>query len=269
METSKTVVITGASQGIGRHIAIAFAQQTTHHLVLLARNAENLAQTKTLCLESIAKKSRNSQSSGISETSKLESGALKHSTSKQSDRQILSIPVDLVDPEAVESISLPVEIPEPSLLILNAGHFLYKPLSTTSHVEFQQQINTNLFSSVHVVSRFLPYMKMRGEGLIIGIDSMSALKGNGESGAYSASKHALLGYLRSLRQELLPSGIGVSAIHLGQTYSPSWDGSQVNPERLIDPDDVANVLLSLTMLSSRTTVEEITIMPKKGEVPPM
>lgn len=269
METSKTVVITGASQGIGRHIAIAFARQTTHHLVLLARNAENLAKTKTLCQESIAKISRNSQSSGSTETSELETGALKHSTSKHSDRQILSIPVDLVDPNAVQSISLPVEIPDPSLLILNAGHFLYKPLSTTSQVEFQQQIDANLFSAVHVVSRFLPFMKKRGEGLIVGIDSVSALKGNGESGAYSASKHALLGYLRSLRQELLPSGIGVSAIHLGQTFSPSWDGSQVNPEQLIDPNDVANILLSLTTLSSRTTIEEITVMPKRGEVPPM
>ena len=252
MTTTKTVIITGASQGIGRHIAIAFAQKTPHHIVLLARNSEKLAQTSSLCIQ---------HSDSISRATK--------SSDSHSQRKIIPIPVDLTNPKEVQSFSFPSEIPAPSILVLNAGRFLYKPLAKTSHQEFQEQLSTNLFSAVHVVSRFLPTMKEKGEGLVIGVDSVSALKGHPESGAYSASKHALLGYLRSLRQELLPSGIGVTAIHLGQTFSPSWDGSQIDPERLIDPEDVGNLTVTLSQLSPRSVVEELTLMPKRGEVPPM
>lgn len=243
MSDQKTIVITGASQGIGREIARVFAHSTSHHLILMARNADNLDETIRLCTSESA-------NPGIA-------------------RHIISIPVDLTDPEAVQSICLPGELPTPSILILNAGHFLYKSLANTSHEDFSAQISQNLFSSVHVVSRFLPAMKERGAGSVFGIDSVGALKGLPESGAYSASKHALLGYLRSLRKELLKTGIGVTAIHLGQTYSPSWDGSQINPDWLIDPADVGHLILSLTRLSVRSIVEEITLMPRKGEVPPM
>lgn len=252
MTIPKTVIITGASQGIGRHIAIAFAQKTPYHIVLLARNSEKLAQTSSLCLQ---------YSDSYSSTTK--------SSDSYSQRKIIPIAVDLTNPLEVQSFSLPQDIPTPSILVLNAGRFLYKPLATTTHQEFQEQLETNLFSAVHVVSRFLPIMKEKGEGLVIGIDSVSALKGHPDSGAYSASKHALLGYLRSLRQELLPTGIGVTAIHLGQTFSPSWDGSQIDPERLIDPEDVANLTVTLSQLSPRSVVEELTLMPKRGEVPPM
>lgn len=243
MSEVKTVLITGASQGIGREIARVFASQTSHHLILLARNSENLAETVRLCEA--------------------------ESNTADSKRQIVSRSVDLTDAYAVQSLQFPEEIPDPSILVLNAGFFLFKPLAQTSPDEFSAQISQNLFSAVHVVSRFFPAMKKRGKGSIIGIDSVGALKGLPDSGAYSASKHALLGYLRSLRQELLPTGIGVTAIHLGQTFSPSWDGSQVNPDELIDPADVGKLILSITQLSTRSTVEEVTLMPRKGEVPPM
>lgn len=243
MSEAKTVLITGASQGIGREIARVFASQTSHHLILLARNAKNLMETVRICEA--------------------------ESTNIDSKRQIISRSVDLTNSNAVQSLQFPEEIPDPSILVLNAGFFLFKPLAQTSPDEFSAQISQNLFSAVHMVSRFLPAMKKRGKGSIIGIDSVGALKGLPDSGAYSASKHALLGYLRSLRQELLSTGIGVTAIHLGQTFSPSWDESQVLPEKLIDPVDVGRLILSISQLSSRSVVEEVILMPRKGEVPPM
>ena len=63
--------------------------------------------------------------------------------------------------------------------------------------------------------------------------------------------------------------VGVTAINLGQTQSTSWEGSLVDRELLIDPDDVANIILNLTQLSSRTVVEEILVKPQHGRVPPM
>jgi len=260
MSMPKTVVITGASQGIGRVIAQCFARQTECHLVLLARNAQRLSETVDLCQAESSLSYPETQSKHTFQDSD------PHLATK---RRILAIPIDLTDPKAVNSLSLPPEIPSPSMLVLNAGHFLYKSLAQTTPADFSTQLDQNLFSAVHVVSRFLPDMKKSEEGLIAAIDSVGALKGLPDSGAYSASKHALLGYVRSLRQELLSSGIGVTAVHLGQTFSPSWDGSQVNPMDLIDPFDVGQFIVSLTRLSSRSLVEEVTLVPRKGEVPPM
>lgn len=232
------VLITGASQGIGRSIAIAFASKTSRPLILMARNLENLSETKRLC-----------------ET--------------EGDNRVELIACDATDSEAVNSIKLPANLPEPSLLINNAGSYLYKSLETTTVHEFRHQIDVNLFTAVNVTSRFLPSLKEKERGLIVNISSVGATRGLAESGAYSAAKHALLGYTRSLRKELLGTNIGVTALNLGQTHSPSWSGSSVSPIDLIDPKDVASMIVAISELSARSVVEELLLQPQHGKVPPM
>ena len=130
-------------------------------------------------------------------------------------------------------------------------------------------METNLFAAVHIVKRFLPDLRKADRALIINICSVGALRGFSDSGAYSSSKHALLGYTRSLREELKKTDIAVSAINLGQTHSTSWDESDMSPERLINPTDVASLLVTISELSPRSVVEEILIQPQHGRVPPM
>jgi NADP-dependent 3-hydroxy acid dehydrogenase YdfG len=67
----------------------------------------------------------------------------------------------------------------------------------------------------------------------------------------------------------LKTEIGVTAINLGQTQSTSWEGSLIDRDLLIDPDDVARIILNLVQLSPRTVVEEMLIKPQHGRVPPM
>jgi len=232
------VLITGASQGIGRSIAIAFASETDRPLILMARNADNLAETKQLC--------------------EAESGG-----------RVEFIACDATDAKAVKSIRTPADMPEPSLLINNAGSYLYKPLTTTTDDEFRHQIDVNLFTAVNITNRFLPSLKQKQRGLIVNISSVGATRGLAESGAYSAAKHALLGYTRSLRKELLGTNIGVTALNLGQTHSPSWAGSSISPVDLIDPKDVASLIVAISRLSSRSVVEELLLQPQHGKVPPM
>jgi short-subunit dehydrogenase len=232
------VLITGASQGIGRSIAITFAKETNRPLILMARNHENLAETKTLC-------------------------------EAEGSNRVELIACDATDAEAVKNIMLPDDLPDPSLLINNAGSYLYKPLETTTEEEFRHQINVNLFTAVNITSRFLPSLKKMERGLIVNISSVGATRGLAESGAYSAAKHALMGYTRSLRKELLGTNIGVTALNLGQTHSPSWSGSSVSPVDLIDPKDVANLIVAIFGLSSRSVVEELLLQPQHGKVPPM
>lgn len=233
-----SVLITGASRGIGRNIALAFASKTEHPLLLAARNSEGLKQTRQLCLEN---------------------GAAKAAL----------LVCDTTNPAQTAELTVPKGFPEPGIIVNNAGSFLYKKLAETSHKEFGEQINTNLFSAVNVVSRFLHTLRQAERALIINICSVSATFGLADSGAYSAAKHALLGYTRSLRKELLQTDIGVTAVNLGQTFSPSWDESDVNPDSLIDPNDLAMLLVSLSELSPRTVVEEILIQPQHGRVRPM
>lgn len=236
--TQSSVLITGASRGIGRSIALAFAKNTDHPIVLIARSKEGLDETRKLCLDLGAS-------------------------------QVTAISCDLTIEREITRLSLPDGIPEPGIIINNAGSYLYKTLSDTQSDEFREQIQTNLFSAVYLTNRFLSDLKKKERGLIINICSVGALEGLKDSGAYSSSKHALLGYSRSLRKELMNTNIAVTAINLGQTQSTSWEGSDINSERLIDPSDVADLLVALSCLSPRTVAEEIILKPQHGRVPPM
>ena len=233
-----SVLITGASQGIGRSIAITFAASTQRPLLLLARNEENLIESKSLC-------------------------------EKAGARNIAVLPCDATNYSEIVDLEIPDGFPAPGLIINNAGSYLYKSLSETTDDEFRKQIDVNLFTAVNIVKRFLPGAKKMDRALIINICSVGALTGLKDSGAYSAAKHALLGYTRSLREELKDTNVGVTAVNLGQTHSPSWDESTMSPERLINPSDIAALLVTISQLSARSLVEEIIIQPQHGRVPAM
>lgn len=233
-----SVLITGASQGIGRSIAITFAASTQRPILLLARNKKNLEQTKLLCEEAGA-------------------------------NQVEVLVCDATEMEDVLNLEIPENFPVPGILINNAGSYLYKTLAETTDKEFRHEVNVNLFAAVHIIKRFLPDLRKEDRALIINICSVGALRGLKDSGAYSTSKHALLGYTRSLREELKKTDIAVTAVNLGQTHSTSWDVSDMSPERLINPTDVASLLVSITELSARSAVEEILIQPQHGRVPAM
>lgn len=232
---ASSVLITGASQGIGRVIAVTFAGQAGRPLILLSRSKKKLEETKKLC-------------------------------EKAGENKVLTLACDATNYKEVTALELPGGFPAPGILINNAGGFLFKKLEDTSDEEFEGQIRLNLFAAVNTIKRFLPDLKQLERGLIINICSMASLTGYGKSGAYAASKHAILGYTRSLRKELMKTNIGVTAINLGQTYSTSWEKSDVDPGRLIDPKDLAGLLLALTRLSSRTVAEEINLKPQGGAV---
>jgi len=233
-----SVLITGASQGIGRSIAITFAATTTRPLLLLARSEDKLKETQELC-------------------------------EKAGATSAACLICDATDEDQLVALQIPDDIPEPGIIVNNAGSYLYKKVSETSAEEFLKQINLNLFTAVNVTNRFLPNLRKFDRSLILNICSVGSLQGLGESGAYSSAKHALLGYTRSLRDELKSTDIGVTAINLGQTHSPSWEDSTMSPQKLINPSDVSALIVQMTQLSPRTLVEEITIQPQHGRVDPM
>lgn len=230
------VLITGGSKGIGLSIAKVFARETNRSIILMARNKEGLDKAKELCL-------------------------------KEGAKAVYTTAADITDEKQLQDSGIKGH--EIGILVNNAGHFLYKPTQETSTSEFRSQLEVNTLGAFNVTQAVLHSLLELDRGLIVNISSMGALKGLEGSGAYSASKHALLGYTRSLRKELMKSNIAVSAINLGQTYSTSWDGVDIDPKKLIDPEDVGRLILSLSQISKRSVVEEINLMPQGGEVPPM
>lgn len=230
------VIITGGSKGIGFSIAKVFARQTDRPIVLIARN-----------------------------TDELESARKQLMSEGAADVHILSL--DITDGKAVSAVDFSVY--KAGILINNAGSFLFKPLKDTSAGEFEQQFSINTKGAFHVTSSVLPYLLENERALIVNICSVGALKGQKDSGAYSMSKHAILGYTRSLRKELMKSNVAVTAINLGQTYSTSWEEVDINPHKLIDPEDAGRLILALSELSNRSVAEEIILAPQGGEVAPM
>lgn len=228
-----TVVITGASRGIGRRIALAFAAETSHALFLIARDSDSLEKVKQECVDVGA--------------SAVETAIC-----------------DLTRAEEIRQLALSGTMPDPGILINNAGSFLLKPLQETTLEEFDREWTINTRAPFLITRQFLPALKHAERGLIVNITSVSALKGQARSGAYSSTKHALLGLTRSLRLELKGSQVAVTAINLGQTFSTSWEGIDVDPRELIDPDDVARLIITMSRLSPRTVVEEITLQPQGG-----
>ncbi|MDZ7773898.1 MAG: SDR family oxidoreductase [Balneolaceae bacterium] len=233
-----TAVVTGASRGIGRRIARALAREGDVYLLLVARSREGLVRTRSRCMEEGAP------------------GA---------ELQCC----DLTEPEQVQALEVPDTWPPVGLLVNNAGSYLLKDLQATTYEEYHRQIQSNLFSAVHATGRFLPGMKEQGQGLLVNICSVGALQGLAESGAYASSKHALLGFTRSLREELKEEGIGVTAVNLGQTHSSSWKDSDRDPRELVDPEDVARIVVALARLSGRSVVEELRVQPQGGQGPPL
>ncbi len=228
------VVVTGASRGIGEHIAYEFAEQTQHSLILLARNYQELEKVKEECL-------------------------------KRGAKHVFIQSCDLTKADNLNKINLPPDFQKIEVIVNNTGTFLAAKLQDTSNDEFVGQFNVNVLSAFNTVQHFLPYLKQRKSGYIINICSVASLSGSAGSGAYVTSKHAVLGYTRSLRQELKTENIAVTAINLGSTYSTSWKGSGVDPKRLIDPKDVARLIRNITELSPQSVVEEVIMRPMPGD----
>ena len=233
-----TVVITGASQGIGAAIAEAFA---AHHgadarLALLARSRDRL--------ESVAAAARSLGATA------------------------LALPCDVTDEGAVARAAGAVaeRWGAADVLVNNAGRFEPGGFLDIEPAAFRRQIEVNLTSAFLVTRAFLPAMLSAGAGDVLVMGSVASVRGYPGGAAYGAAKHGLLGLARTLRAETLDRGIRVMAVLPGATLTPSWDGVDVPPERLMPATAIAQAVLDATRLPRSAVVEEILIRPQLGDL---
>ena len=156
--------------------------------------------------------------------------------------------------------------PEIDLLVNNAGMYLPGTIGEEAEGMLEKMIGINLYSAYNLTRKILPSMKENMRGQIFNMCSIASLRAYPNGGSYSISKYALLGFSDNLREELKPYNIKVTAICPGATYTPSWEGSGVEPERIMEAADVANMLWGAYNLSAQANVETIVMRPVKGDL---
>jgi len=152
------------------------------------------------------------------------------------------------------------------ILVNNAGLFFQGDLATEPDDQLEGLMATNLYSAYHLTRSLLPLMKQHRSGHIFNMCSVASLQAYPNGGAYSITKYALLGFSENLRYELRNDGIKVTAISPGATWSNSWSGSGVPPERIMKAEDIADILWSAYTLSQQAVVEHIVLRPQLGDL---
>lgn len=224
-DKSSLAIITGASRGIGAVIAQRLAKDG-FHVALLARN--------TVELDSVAAKI---QSTG---------------------GDALPVTCDVSDPASIREALKFIEQSRgtASVLVNNAGFGgPFKRTDEFNLQEWETVLATNLTSAHLFCQALLPQMKERGYGRIVNISSVLGITGGVLSSTYSATKHALIGYTRSVAAEWGRYGITCNAICPGYIQTKMLEANPVDMERLIaripsqrlgKPEEVASLVLYLT-----------------------
>lgn len=230
------IVITGASRGLGRAIAEKFAA-AGHSLLLTSRNDIALYKTLEALLLQYPQAGIKAKAFDVS---------IKQQAQELGRWALASGPVDI--------------------LVNNAGSFTPGSVYNEPDKALEEMMNTNLFGAYHLTRALLPSMMERKTGHIFNMCSIASLQAYKNGGAYSISKFALLGFSKNLREEMKPWGIKVTAVLPGAAYTDSWAGSGIDPRRIMEADDIADMVYAAAQLSPRACVEDIILRPQLGDL---
>jgi NAD(P)-dependent dehydrogenase (short-subunit alcohol dehydrogenase family) len=231
---NRVAVVTGASRGIGLAIAQALAGAGSK-VVLVSRNRKALE---------IARKKLGDQASVVA--------------------------ADVARPADVDRIFKQVKRRHGRLDILVncAGIFTYKPFNETTLEDWQRNLGTNLTSLFLTARAALPFWQSSRHAHLVNILSTSSRHAFANCSAYTAAKFGALGLTRVLREELQPKGIRVTAILPGLTDTKMLNafGFDIPRSRVMQPRDVADVVMAALQQPARTVVQEVLLMPSAGSV---
>ena len=238
---NKTVIITGASRGIGRAAAVKFAAEGCNIVINSVNNTDKLNETEKLCLNA------------------------------NPSIQVLAVKGDISDPVFAKHLveASANRFGNIDVLINNAGISFVGVIQDTDDETWQRIINTNL-SSVHYCTRFvIPYMLKAGKGSIINISSVWGNVGASCEAAYAASKGGINAYTKSAAKELAPSGISVNAIACGlvdtdmnKCFSKEdLDAvcEEIPAGRSADPKEIAETIYHISQCPAYLTGQIITM----------
>jgi len=201
------IIITGASSGIGEHLALRFAEQGAW-LSLAARNVEHLEEVSKQC--------------------------------HQRGGKVIIIPTDVAEKSQCQNLieQTVAKYGRIDTLINNAGLGLASRFDALNDLTlFELIMQVNFFGSVYCTHYALPYLK-ETHGRLVGISSLRGLFPSATADGYGASKHAMTEFFSSLRIELADSGVSVTIIY------PNWVCTGIS-SRAIKADGILTGQISI------------------------
>jgi short-subunit dehydrogenase len=228
-------IVTGASSGIGRAIALALAAQGMA-LGLIGRDAGRLEEV-------------------ASEARSFGSRVLKYGADLSQDDEIGRLRCNLQDDFGAIDV-----------LVHSAGSFFIGPIESAPMSEFDQLFRINMRAPYALTQTLMSMIRAR-RGQIVFINSSVGLRTRANIGAYAATKYGLKAIADTLRDELNPDGVRVLSIFPGRTATPQQEaihaieGHQYHPELLMQPTDVATAVLDALAMSRSAEMTDICIRP--------
>lgn len=229
-------VITGASRGMGKAIAKKFAGEG-YNLLLTAKTQQTVDNTKAEIL------------------------------SAYPSVEVKTFSADMALSDEIKKLAeFCLNTGVPDVLVNNAG--IYKPGKCMDEPDefMEEMMNVNFFSAYHLTRYLLPSMIKNARGHIFNICSIASLRAYEGGGGYSISKFALNGFSQNLRHELKPYGIKVTAVFPGAVLTDSWGDFDNSKKRIMEANDIADMIVASTKLSQQAVVEEIVIRPQLGDL---
>jgi len=232
---NQTALITGASSGIGRAIALAFAQAGID-LILVSRSLGKLQALRQ-------------------EVTALGVKAYAH-----------SLDLSLVGQVQQQIAKIVEEAGQLDILINNAGMGYTGTIADTPLAEWQQVLDLNLTSAFQCIQGVLPLLRHQGQGTIVNIASIAAKHSFPGWGAYSVSKAGLVALSQILAIE--EPNLRVITLCPGSVNTELWDSETVkvslNRDAMLTPEAVAQTVLYAVSLPPNAVITELTLMSNAG-----
>jgi len=211
--TSKTIVVIGASRGIGRELVIQFAKNETHQVIALARNLEAM-------------------NTEFADFPNVKSYAIDlNKDSVKTDLEITFSGISTID-----------------ILINNAGYLVNKPFSEIIHADLRDSFQVNVISAIESVQALLP--KMKSGSHIVNISSMGGFQGSAKFPgltAYSTSKAALCSFTELFAEEFKDSGIKMNCLCLGAVQTEMLEEAFPGYLAPMDAKKMANYITNFAL----------------------
>ncbi len=237
----KTILITGASSGIGKAAALRLAQEDTR-LVLMARNAEALDALKAAC--------------------------------EQEGREVFTYSLDVRDRAAVEAMFADLAGKDVAIdvLINNAGLALgMHDLKDGDPADWDTMIDTNIKGLLYMTREALRGMSARDSGHIVNVGSIAGTAAYAKGAVYCATKAAVRFISDALRQEVVATGIRVSNVQPGMVETNfsnvRFKGDEAKADAVykgieaLTPADIAETIAYVVLAPENVQVSEVTVMP--------
>lgn len=228
----KVALVTGASSGIGKCTAELFAKEGSR-VILLAKEIDKLKSVQ----DEIEKNNGKADSFSVDITNRTE---IKETMKKIIEKH------GRID-----------------ILVNNAGIARWGSIEDVSCEDFDEQVKVNLIGCFNCIKAVVPFMVNRKSGSIINIITSTVKNTKAKRVAYAASKYGQAGLSNAVHEDLKDKGISVIAIYPGKTDTPLHDIPMDDPirKKMLDPMDVAKIILKAALIPASEDVKELVISP--------